>query len=884
MDNNRLGAVCAICVVAFAVGITASAAVVPTQDGSDYILSLNSGSDTCSTVLTGSGTLYKRGAGEVVLDTASTGFSGSVVVEEGTLTIAHVSAAGATSNGNSTLPITVESGATLHLKLPGATKFGHHITIAGKGVNNAGAFKYTRSNSSDNSDSLINKLILSADATIDVSTRWGMADNKIIELNGHTLTRIGTANWMVYNHIQSTGAPGEVNNVYGTLTFQGSPDIDENVTIVVTNVSSTSVLGLWGASSVGTIKGPIKLYSGRSIEAQSGTAKTSNNLGPLQIVGPSGGSVKLLLERGSPAAARTMSIDGPVTSDSGMKTSIEGIGSIWFNNDVSLSGNTTFACGNAYLCGAESKRDIKLVMNKSTTVTHEAGKTYVRMLRVANGGSVAAQLRQTGGVMGSSSDDNGHIGESSGSRGFFTLEGGEMHFSNDVYVAKYAGSYGAIRQTGGLLEMRRSGGNDKFFCAGRGGTALFVQTGGTNDTLVAANTQVSGFQMATNEMCEATISGVGTLFRTGRLAIGADGGVYTNVLNINDGAVVRANRLRKVPTAAAASKAYVNVNGGTLMPTFAWNWSVNVNSHPDHFVVWENGITVDTSENALGGGAGGSSFSFALEKPTGKGVESVTLPDLTGKTYIGVARVVFEDATGWGASAYAEYDFTSKTLTHVVITSRGCNYSDNAKAYVESPARTTRYECALTLSDNGGSGMFVKRGAPDLEIGSTDSTIDGGYAVEGGALKLGVVPGVAVPVRVESGATLNLNNKGALTASTFEGAGSVINGDVTVTGVVRAKCAEIFAGGAAAFSGDLTLAEGAVFEIMDAENLANYKDAGRAVALTAGGAISRQPALSFATTAGTAWTGDASMWGLRLSADGKTLSLGCRRPFLLIVR
>ncbi len=36
------------CVAAIALG-AASAAIVPTQDGSDYILSLDSGSDTCST-------------------------------------------------------------------------------------------------------------------------------------------------------------------------------------------------------------------------------------------------------------------------------------------------------------------------------------------------------------------------------------------------------------------------------------------------------------------------------------------------------------------------------------------------------------------------------------------------------------------------------------------------------------------------------------------------------------------------------------------------------------------------------------------------------------------------------------------------------------------
>lgn len=877
-------------VAAVAAGITASAAIVPTQDGSDYILELSSDTDTCSTVLTGSGTLYKRGAGEVVLDTASTGFSGSVVVEAGTLTVAHVSALGATSNGNSTLPITVESGATLHLKLPGATKFGHNITIAGKGVNDAGAFKYTRSSSSGNSDSLINKLILSADATIDVSKRWGMADNKIIELNGHTLTRIGSDNWVVYNRIMSTGAPGEVNNVYGTLTFQGSPDIDENVTVVVTNVSSTSVLGLWSANTPGTIKGPIKLYSGRSIEAQSGTAKTSNNLGPLQIVGPSGGSVKLLLERGSSDPARAMSIDGPVTSDDGMKTTIEGIGSIWFNNDVSLSGNTTFACGNAYLCGEESKRDIKFVLNKSVTVTHEAGKTYARMLRVANGGAHAAQLRQTGGMFAVGSGDNARLaGESNGSRGYFTLEGGEAHFSNSVYMAEHKGSFGAFRQTGGLCELRRpaNGSNERWFLAGRGGSAVFVQTGGTNDTLYVSTSQQGGFLMSTNGTAEVTVSGSGTLFQTTLFQLGTTGSVCTNILNVRDGAVFKANRLNKSNLTESGTKGYVNVDGGILMPTFFSNWSGHNDTtayNPDHFVVYGNGITVDTSENSANSSAGLTTMPYVFEKPTGKGVESIALPDLTGTNYIGIGRIVIEDEAGWGATAYAEYDFDTKTLTHVVVTSRGCDYSDNAKAYLESPAGTSRYECALTLSDNGSSGLFVKRGSPTLELSSTASTIDGGYAVEGGALKLGVVPNVAVPVRVESGATLNLNSKGDLTASTFAGAGSVTGGNVTVTNAVRATCADIFAGKAAAFSGDLTLADGAVFEITDAENLSAYKDANRAVALTAGGTVSRLPQLRLTNSDGTEYAGNASGWSLRLSANGKSLAFGCDHPFVLTVR
>ena len=860
----------AVAVAAVAVAGSAGA------DGTDFVVSAESGETyTYSTAVGNYTRLVKRGAGEVELTVSSSGFDGSVVVESGTLTIKHKNAVG----GNS-VPIEVQSGATLYLKLANDTTFGHTITIAGTGVGDAGAFR-----TSGTSDNLITHLYLSDDATIDVSGRWGLKYNTYnLDLNGHTLTRIGGGNWMVYNHIKSTGAPGTIINNAGTLTFQGNPIVDSNVTIDVKG----GFVGLWGVTGTG-ISGTIKLPWGGYIQAQSnGSGTYTNHVGAVQLYGASTHVATLLTEYNG--NVRSMSVDGALTGDSGMQLVLKGRGNLWLNGDVEVSGNTTIQDnggpgGIFHLCGDESVRDMRVTLKGGTTTSIEGGRTYLRMLRVANGGAVAAQLRQTGGVTGLIPSDNGTIGETDGSRGYFTLEGGEMHFSNEVYVAKWAGSYGAIRQTGGLLEMRRgSGSNDKFFCAGRGGTALFVQTGGTNDTLVADNTQVSGFQMATNGMCEATISGAGTLFRTGRLAIGVDGGVYTNILNISDGAVVKANRLRKVPAAAGASKAYVNVDGGTLMPTFAWGWTVNANSYPDHFVVWENGITVDTSENATGGGAGGSTFSFALEKPTGRGVEDIALPNLTGKTYIGIARVVIEDATGWGASAYAEYDFDTKTLSRIVITSRGCNYSDNAKAYLESPDRKDRYECSLTLSDNSGRcGMFVKRGVPDLEITSAANTIDGGYAVEGGSLKLGTVPNVAVPVRVASGATLNLNNKGALTASAFEGAGSVINGDVTVTGAIKMTCADIFAGRAATFGGNLTIADGAVFAITDAENLESYNDASRAVVLTSGGAIARVPSVTFTNSDGTP-AAISSSWSLRLSADGKSLKFGRDKGMVISVK
>ncbi len=270
---------------------------------------------------------------------------------------------------------------------------------------------------------------------------------------------------------------------------------------------------------------------------------------------------------------------------------------------------------------------------------------------------------------------------------------------------------------------------------------------------------------------------------------------------------------------------------------------------PDHFVLWKKGLVFDTTENAANcSGTGSTTLPFWFEAPTGKGGESVALPTASGfvaSNYIGIARVVFEDTTGWGASAYAEYDFSTKKVTKIVVTSRGCDYSDDAKAYLESPDRTSRYECALTLTSNAGlCGEFVKRGAPTLELCATN-TITGGIAVEEGMLTA-YVPGVIpsnTPVRVESGASLNLNNL-PVTVSTFTGAGSVINGDVTVTNALRASCAELFDDKHATFAGNLTFAPGATFTITDPENLETYKRRGSVPAFTAA-TLSGTPTLAF---------------------------------------
>lgn len=459
-------------------------------------------------------------------------------------------------------------------------------------------------------------------------------------------------------------------------------------------------------------------------------------------------------------------------------------------------------------------------------------------------------FHQTGGLLGVTGETSVGGNKNTTGAGHWMMSGGEAYVSNNVYVAYDAGNFGSFIQTGGLFKL--DGGALR---ASRAGTAVFHVSGGTNDTRVAQGGQSECFYLSDyGGSSDVTVSGNGTLLATKTLRFGGGGGtVSTNIFNVKDGAMVKAARFLKHRSAGAAALITVNVDGGTLMPTMGYDWTNGsqndanyYTANPSHFVIWKKGLVIDTSESTGNNPASHMPFSFAA--PTGKGVESITLPtegDYTTANYIGPARIVFEDETGWGASAYAEYDFETKKHTRVVLTSRGCDYSDNAKAYVESPDRTMLWECALTLSDNAGlGGELVKRGEHDLHLYATNTFY--GIAVESGTLYAktdGVVPS-NTSVRVAYGATLRFANPAPLFLSSFGGAGSVPGCDITVTNSLRASCADLFAGKHADVDGNLTFEPGATFTITDPENLAAYKHCKAVTAFAALG-VYGEPTLAF---------------------------------------
>ena len=542
-------------------------------------------------------------------------------------------------------------------------------------------------------------------------------------------------------------------------------------------------------------------------------------------------------------------LSGGSTGTSDILFRKKGTGVLCLNGDVDLARNVQVDQGLMEMTSAASRVYAGwLILKGASRTLIGNGRMFANSIRV--GLDSYGVFHQTGGILGVGGTTE--IGTGSSSIGHWAMSGGEAYMSNSVYLAKSSGGFGSFIQTGGLFKLEA----DNLY-AGNSGSAVFHVGGGTNDTRIAVDGQSPRFRAGEAGGCaDVTVSGEGTLLATETLRFGG-GTVSTNIFNVKDGATVKAARFFKHRSAAAGSFVNVNADGGMFRPTMAYDWTGSSQTAadygkgmPDHFVVWKKGLVLDTSDSA--GNNPSSTVPFAFEAPSGKGVESIVLPTDGGYAtaeYFGPARIVFEDETGWGASAYAEYDFAAKKHTRVVITSRGCDYGENAKAYVESPDRTARYACTLVLSDNAGlGGEVVKRGEHDLHLYATN-TATGGLAVESGTLyaeTAGVIPS-NTPVRVEYGATLVVADPAPLALSSFTGAGSVPGHAIAVTQAVRARCADLFDGKFAAFDGLLTFAPGATFTIVDPENLEAYAHAKSVTAFTAAEIVGA-PTLAFAGT------------------------------------
>ena len=309
------------------------------------------------------------------------------------------------------------------------------------------------------------------------------------------------------------------------------------------------------------------------------------------------------------------------------------------------------------------------------------------------------------------------------SSSYIELQAGESHFDHGFRLGINRTSCATFVQTGGDT-------TSKGFFSGEGSTSTVYVAGGTfhhaGDMYIPRSLQASN---STNGSASVTFANGVEPVVTNKVVL-ADRVDSTGILNLNGGAMLSAVSVEKQPGATSkgsvplsGNAAYVNFNGGGLKASAAGDLIKGGDAAIDRATVYEGGAIFDTAGHDV-------AVQVPLEKPSGSGIASITVTNLTAKYYTAPTVIIFGDGTG--ASAVVGYDEQSFHVTNVTVTSAGCGYT-TATAYLF----LYQGKCiplVVTLGANAETGGLVKKGEGTLTLAGAN-TYGGDTVVEAGTLK-----------------------------------------------------------------------------------------------------------------------------------------------------
>jgi len=195
--------------------------------------------------LIGGTTVTKTGSADLLLNGASTGFTGQLVVADGTLVVRRAEALG-TGGFTTAARTTVADGATLQLGATGFTS-NEHLHVSGAGFNNAGAIQVVRGD-----HTLTERIALRADATVntEAGTSLTFGGDQGRFYSDFTLTKdgAGTAVFDNLNPISGLvvddGVVAGAGEISGTLRINTGADLRPGDSAAAAGVGTFSAGGL----------------------------------------------------------------------------------------------------------------------------------------------------------------------------------------------------------------------------------------------------------------------------------------------------------------------------------------------------------------------------------------------------------------------------------------------------------------------------------------------------------------------------------------------------------------------------------------------------------------------------------------------------------------
>ena len=876
-----MGVICSAAAIAAQQGtLSGSTYTVTLADGAN--LTLND--DDVAALGTSNKLLVQKSDGaagtgrlEIARDLATAGWDGEVEVTGGNLRVSETGSLGGVTQGTF-----IREGGQLQLNVSKNKCFnGESFEFCGAGPDGRGALVHEQATqcqyllSAEGTAPATIKL--TGDTTITIKSPSDFRGHAAFDMGGHTLRAKG--NWfnLVSTRILNAGDIYFEGAQFGVESISGFSKTSENAndatdmtvyfmsptaaqqTFRFCNTSSfvpnivtsnaVSVIHGWG-SGTKTISGKVTLNGNLSLAFGDSSFKLKFTgdivANGYDIYNSKDCAVEFSGKVESPAFRRFGVSNGQVTfGDMGVAPKL---------TDYSYIGSTDYA---------EGKLPARVNLNGTYTVTNGDNKA-IFIGRASLGGSIEAQrgilsmgegvamtnmvavgmgewdknkitgaLYQRGGIVYGTS--TGVVG--SWCDGYYELTDGYLFPGQWFLVGNNCGQ-GVFVQKGGFVDAYSSDG-------------LMVASGSYNNIGARGHLYLCGGRMkhaGHMQICKTIWGNQGAACRNGYGVFTVDGtasfegagassfiamAFMSNsvaIVNLNGGRLQTAGLKRAVDgkleygvnwpygeVAYEDNQAYVNFNGGTLKvinnasPAFAFK-QYYARERPTRVTVFAGGarFEAETKDFAL---------AAPLNKPEGNGIKSVPFSCSTPWKYVGSPMIEIV-GDGYGASAIAEFDSESGTITGVKVTSPGCNYTW-AKAKIGYGGANARTEIDLTPELNEKGGGVTVAGTKTVTFDMTND-YEGPTRVEGSATIVQATDG-AIPAGSPlelCGGTINLGGRDHAAAS-LSGTGGKVVGRVTLTNglVTDAALRRDGVGGPLTVQGRLTFATGAKIVLKNADRI-----------------------------------------------------------------